>query len=51
MIITVVLKGNLDAESRNTVVYRKYFHAQYILNFPSTWGLGIMRGYVYFTYI
>ena len=29
-------ENNLDAESRFTVVYRKYFHAQYLLNFPST---------------
>ena len=25
------------------VICRKYFHAQYFLNLPSTWGLGITR--------
>ena len=34
---------NLEDESRNTVVYQKYFQAQYLLNLPSTWGLGSTR--------
>ena len=34
---------NLDAENQNTVVCQKFFQAQYLLNLPSTWGLGITR--------
>ena len=39
----ITINTNLDAESRITVVYWKYFHAHYLLNFPSTWGLGFTR--------
>ena len=42
---------NLDAENRNTVVCRKYFHAQFLLNLPSTWELEITRICVFYFHL